>query len=105
VAIKLCEFVNQGHADSSVNFPQIALTTKAGGGREHRLLNVHRNVPGVLREINNVLSEYNIAAQVLGTRGPIGYLIADIDTHVATEVRDKVQALPSSIRTRVIDPE
>jgi hypothetical protein len=28
------------------------------------LLNIHRNVPGVLRGINTVLADYNVSAQV-----------------------------------------
>merc|ERR1712083_193086 len=70
----------------------------------HRLINVHRNVPGVLRSINNVLCDYNVAAQILSTKGSIGYLIVDIDANkqLSVVVKEKLDQLEASIKTRVI---
>ena len=47
----------------------------------HRILNVHRNVPGVLRDINKIVSDWNanIQSQVLATDSNIGYLVMDLD--------------------------
>jgi D-3-phosphoglycerate dehydrogenase len=71
---------------------------------KHRILNVHRNVPGVLRDINRIVSEKgaNIAAQVLATEGDIGYLVMDLDQDVSRDVKNAVAALPTSIRTRIL---
>eukprot|EP00474_Spongospora_subterranea_P001249 CRZ01707.1 hypothetical protein [Spongospora subterranea] len=99
VAEKLIDYVESGSSVTAVNFPHIALPCEYS---KTRILNVHHNVPGVLREINNVLSDYNISAQVLGTHGKIGYMICQIDSEIAQEVYSKIAALPNSIRTRII---
>ena len=54
----------------------------------HRILNVHRNVPGVLRDINHIVSDRNanIRSQVLATDPNIGYLIMDLDQDVSDDV-------------------
>ena len=72
-------FLSQGATTGAVNFPQIELPPTRN---THRLINVHRNVPGVLRDINRVVSELdaNIHAQILSTNEDIGYLIADPTT-------------------------
>lgn len=67
-------------------------------------MNVHRNVPGVLRQINEILSDYNVAAQILSTKGDIGYLIVDLDaqTKLSVVVKEKLDMLEASIKSRVI---
>ena len=61
----------------SVNLPGLALAQASGS---HRLILVHRNVPGVLATINAVFAEHkaNVEAQLLGTRGEVGYVVTDI---------------------------
>ena len=70
----------------------------------HRLLNVHRNVPGVLSSINKIVSEAqaNIESQILATTPAIGYLVMDLNREVSREVRLQMSALATSIRTRVL---
>jgi D-3-phosphoglycerate dehydrogenase / 2-oxoglutarate reductase len=65
---------------------------------------VHRNVPGVLRDINKIVSDLNanIQSQVLATDPTIGYLIMDIDKDVSHDVRDAIAALDTNIRTRIL---
>jgi D-3-phosphoglycerate dehydrogenase len=100
VATSLIRFTRAGATTGSVNFPQVELAPSPG---THRVLNVHRNVPGVLRDINRIVSELdaNIHAQVLSTDAHIGYLVMDIGKDVAEEVSARVAALPTDIRTRV----
>jgi len=71
---------------------------------KHRIVNVHRNVPGVLRDINRIVSERNanIHSQLLSTDAAVGYLIMDLDHDVASEVARDIGALETNIRTRVI---
>jgi D-3-phosphoglycerate dehydrogenase len=71
---------------------------------KHRILNVHRNVPGVLRDINRLVSDRgaNIAAQVLATDPDIGYLVMDLDQDVSNDVKNAVAALETNIRTRIL---
>ena len=69
-----------------------------------RILNVHRNVPGVLRDINRIVSDAdaNIRSQALATDPNIGYLVMDIDRDVSTEVYEGIAGLETSIRTRIV---
>jgi D-3-phosphoglycerate dehydrogenase len=101
VSTSLNKFVNTGSSTGSVNFPQIELAQTKG---KHRILNVHRNVPGVLRDINRIVSELNanIHAQILSTDTNIGYLIMDLDQDVAGDVRKAIAALETNIKTRIL---
>ena len=70
----------------------------------HRIRNVHRNVPGVLRDVNKIVSDLNanIRTQVLATDPNIGYLIMDLDQDVSNEVNKAIGMLDTSIRTRIL---
>jgi len=63
---------------------------------------VHKNIPGVLKNINNILGEFNVLAQQLRTLSEIGYLIVDVDKEASAEVRQAIAGLSSSIKTRVL---
>jgi D-3-phosphoglycerate dehydrogenase len=101
VGYKLAKFVTTGATTGAVNFPEVELRPQKGG---HRILNVHRNVPGVLRDVNRIVSDLNanIDSQVLATDPDIGYLIMDMHADVSAEVSRAIGALETSIRTRVL---
>lgn len=101
VADKLVKYSDNGTTTTSVNFPEVALPAHPG---KHRLLHIHRNVPGVLSELNRVLStqHINIAAQYLQTRGDIGYVVTDINTHYPEGALKAVALVPGTIKTRVL---
>lgn len=101
VAEKLVRYSDNGTSTSSVNFPEVALPAQAG---KHRLLHVHRNVPGVLSEINRVFSDgqVNIAAQYLQTRGGIGYVVTDIDAASSERALQQLSRIPGTLRSRVL---
>jgi D-3-phosphoglycerate dehydrogenase len=101
VAASLIKYVNGGITTASVNFPHVDSAPTPG---KHRILNVHKNVPGVLRDINRIVSDKgaNIAAQVLATDPDIGYLVMDLDQDVSHEVKNAVGALETSIKTRIL---
>jgi D-3-phosphoglycerate dehydrogenase len=101
VATALVKFVNTGATAGSVNFPHVEPPPLRD---RHRLLNVHRNVPGVLSSINRIVSDAhaNIESQILATTPSIGYLVMDINREVSSEVRQQLSALDTSIRTRVL---
>ncbi len=100
VATSLLKFVNTGATTGAVNFPQVELPPPPG---THRILNVHRNVPGVLRDINQIVSDLNanIHAQMLSTDPSIGYLIMDLDQDVSRQVCEAIAALKTDLRTRI----
>ncbi|MDB4953305.1 MAG: D-3-phosphoglycerate dehydrogenase [Myxococcales bacterium] len=101
VSAALMKFVNQGATTGAVNFPLVELPITRG---THRVLNIHRNVPGVLRDINKIVSDLqaNIRAQVLATDPDIGYLIMDLDQDVSRDVKAAIGSLPTSIKTRIL---
>ena len=101
VAEKMVKYSDNGTSTSSVNFPEVALPAHPS---KHRLLHVHRNVPGVLSDINKVFSErhINIAAQYLQTRGDVGYVVIDIDAEHSDLALAKLAEVPGTLRSRVL---
>ncbi|MEL6538217.1 MAG: phosphoglycerate dehydrogenase, partial [Bacteroidota bacterium] len=78
VPAQIISYINTGSTAQSVNFPQLQLPQQ---GAAHRLLHIHHNTPGILAQINSVLSEHNanITGQYLKTNETIGYVIIDVD--------------------------
>ena len=101
VAEKLVRYSDTGATTSSVNFPAVALPTHAG---KHRILHIHRNVPGVLSQINTIFSDnqINIAAQFLQTNAKIGYVVIDVDAASSDLAQRKLGEVPGTLRSRVL---
>jgi D-3-phosphoglycerate dehydrogenase len=101
VATSLIKFLNAGATTGAVNFPAVEHDQAPN---TQRILNVHRNVPGVLRDVTRIVSERqaNIHSQMLSTHADIGYLIMDLDGHVAHDVYQDIAALETNIRTRIL---
>jgi D-3-phosphoglycerate dehydrogenase len=101
VPAALIRFVTSGSTSGAVNFPQIEL---APASDAYRILNVHKNVPGVLTEINGIVSNLgaNIKAQALSTDPKIGYLVLDTDRALSREVKSAIENLKTSIKTRIL---
>jgi D-3-phosphoglycerate dehydrogenase / 2-oxoglutarate reductase len=101
VGAKLADFVTEGATSLSVNLPQLTLPPTTGS---HRVAHIHSNVPGVMAEINSVLAAHgvNVEAQVLGTRGDLGYALTDIGIDYPDEVVDQLRAMSPTFRLRVL---
>jgi D-3-phosphoglycerate dehydrogenase len=101
VSTALTRFAHSGATVGSVNFPPVELARTPG---TWRLINVHQNVPGVLRDLNRIVSdrEANIHAQVLSTNAAIGYLIMDLDSNVAAQVVEDMRRLSTTISARTV---
>jgi D-3-phosphoglycerate dehydrogenase len=101
VAEKLVRYSDTGTTTGSVNFPEVALPAHPG---QHRLLHIHRNMPGVLSALNQVFSDHhiNIAAQYLQTREQIGYVVTDIERDYPPEALAQVARVPGTVRMRVL---
>jgi len=103
VAAKLVRYSDNGSTLSAVNFPEVTLPEHAGS---HRILHIHRNVPGVLSKINEVFSAHqlNIDGQFLRTDPKLGYVVTDIsaDQAQAAELRSELAAIDGTVRTRVL---
>jgi D-3-phosphoglycerate dehydrogenase len=101
VAHALIEFADTGSTTGAVNFPEVDLPLLPNS---HRVLNIHRNVPGVLRDINMIVAEMgaNVRAQSLSTRGEVGYLIMDVDPNLSGQVKRDIERLETNIKTRLL---
>ncbi|AVS63078.1 phosphoglycerate dehydrogenase [Paracidovorax avenae] len=101
VAEKLVKYSDNGTSITSVNFPEVALPAHPG---KHRILHIHRNVPGVLSAINQVFADnhINIAAQYLQTNEKVGYVVIDIDAQSSELAQDRLASVPGTIRSRVL---
>ncbi|MFT3929411.1 MAG: phosphoglycerate dehydrogenase [Spongiibacteraceae bacterium] len=101
VAEKLVRYSDTGTTTTSVNFPEVALPSHPG---KHRLLHVHRNVPGVMMAINKVFSEnnINISGQYLQTVEDVGYVVIDVDHDTSEMALEKLRQVEGTIRTRVL---
>lgn len=102
VAGKLIAYSDLGRTMTSVNFPEISLAPTAG--KAHRLLHVHKNVPGILSAINAAQAESkaNILGQHLKTTAEIGYVVMDVDTAHSPELLARVSAIPGTLRCRIL---
>jgi len=101
VASTLLKLINSGSTHGSVNFPEVDL---AQIENSHRILVVHKNVPGVMSEINSVLaaSGANVCQQFLSTKGEVGYVIVDLNTEASAEVKEKLSKLVTCLKVRVL---
>jgi D-3-phosphoglycerate dehydrogenase len=101
VAEKLIRYSDNGTTTSSVNFPEVALPTH---DNMHRLLHVHKNVPGVLTAINQIFSQnnINICGQYLQTNENVGYVVVDVDSAYSELALQQLKEIPGTIRCRIL---
>jgi len=103
VARKLIDYSDSGATLGAVNFPQVQLPKHPNGTR---YMHVHRNVPGMLRRINNVFGDrdLNVTGQFLQTDGDIGYVVVDAEINgVEPEtVLDALRGIDGTLRARLI---
>lgn len=101
VAESFRRYLKIGSSSGAVNFPNVDLPVKQGTSR---LLNVHKNEPGVLGEINGLISKAgaNIEGQYLSTDEKIGYLVMDVHSSQAQALAADINKLSRSIRTRLV---
>ena len=98
---KIMGYINSGSTVDAVNFPNIRLPKQDNA---HRFLHIHKNVPGVMAEINNVLASYglNISGQYLSTDNEVGYVITDINNSYDEKVIDALKGIRHTIKFRIL---
>ena len=103
VARKLVDYHVTGSTMGAVNFPEVQLHLRPTGAR---FSHVHRNVPGMLRRLNEVFlqRDVNIAAQYLETHGELGYVVLDADLagQDSSELLQQIHALDGTIGARLV---
>ena len=101
VSEKLVRYSDNGSSFTSVNFPEVTLPAHPDN---HRLLHIHKNVPGVLTEINSIFSEtgINISSQYLQTNEEVGYVVIDIHEQYSELALQRLNQVAGTIRSRVL---
>ncbi|MCC5883312.1 MAG: phosphoglycerate dehydrogenase [Halomonas sp.] len=104
VSEKLITYSDNGTTVTAVNFPEVALPAHPD---KHRVLHIHDNVPGVLSEINRVLSEsgINISGQYLQTNEKVGYVVIDVDKAYGPQALEALRKVEHTLRVRVLYSE
>lgn len=106
VSTALIRYLNYGSTLSAVNFPEVDLRAiTAEQGDNVRVCHVHNNIPGVLRQVNEVLSPYNVEKQYSDSKGDIAYLmadIADVSPSDVNKLRDLISKTNANILTRLL---
>jgi D-3-phosphoglycerate dehydrogenase len=101
VTSKLLNYLEKGSTTGSHSVPPLSLPMQA---QTHRILHIHKNVPGVLGEINSKLSSHNIniLGQYLKTNDAIGYVVLDVDTALSKEAFALLKEVKSTIKARML---
>ncbi len=101
VSNKLLSYLEKGITLGSHTVPDLSLPPQEGA---HRILHIHKNVPGVLSQINSQLSKYNIniVAQYLKTNEHIGYVVVDVDKQLSRQATELLKAVPNTIKVRLL---
>ena len=101
VTTKLLRYLELGTSEGSHTVPALSLPPQDG---THRILHIHRNIPGVLGEINSRLSErdINILGQYLRTKNEIGYVILDVDRELSGEALAILKSVGGTLKTRLV---
>ena len=99
VSTKLFNYLEKGISNGSLTVPALSLPPQEG---THRILHIHKNVPGVLSEINTTLSHHkiNIVGQYLKTNDMIGYVVLDVDKSLSKEAIDLLRQVKQTIKVR-----
>ncbi len=101
VSNKLFNYLEKGISTASHTIPALALPPQEG---THRILHIHNNVPGVLSQINTLLSKnkINILAQYLKTNDDIGYVVLDVDKHLSKNALELLKGIDETIKARLL---
>ena len=106
VAHALVGYVNDGVTVGCCNMPEVQLRGLSADDMDHvRVIFIHKNVPGVLRQVNEILGDHNVEKQMSDSRGEVAYAMADVKDVNKIQIRelyDGLEALKSRVRTRVL---
>jgi D-3-phosphoglycerate dehydrogenase len=98
---RIVEYINTGNSFDSVNLPAIRVAEQK---KAHRFLHIHKNVSGVMAQVNRILADFdiNVVGQYLKTDEEVGYLITDIDKEYDKEVIDALRDIKETIKFRLL---
>ncbi len=100
-AEELLEFIENGNIANSVNYPNCSLGPCVSAGR---IAIIHRNVKNTISKYTAVCGDagINISDMTDKSRGEYAYCLIDLDSPVTDELVEKLSAVESVMRVRVI---
>ncbi len=101
VSTKLLGYLEKGSTYGSHTVPELNLPLLE---KAHRILHIHRNVPGVLSEINTTLANanVNILGQYLATNEHIGYVVLDVDKEISKHALTLLKHVKETLKLRLL---
>lgn len=101
VTERLVHYAKRGTSLASVNFPELQLPALTDA---HRVIHIHRNVPGILANLNQLFASHkiNIEGQYLKTNDQIGVVITDVRELYNHDMLKDLEQIPETIKVRVI---
>ncbi|RZL29331.1 MAG: phosphoserine phosphatase [Pedobacter sp.] len=98
---RVIDFMNKGATYLSTNFPNLQLPAI---DKSHRLIHIHKNVPGIMAQINTIFAKHNIniVGQFLMTNQNIGYAITDINAEYDKQLFKSLKKIENTIKFRVL---
>jgi len=100
-ATKIINYLDKGNSVGSHSIPALNLPMQK---ETHRILHIHKNVPGVLSAINSALSSasINIVGQYLKTNEQVGYVVVDVHASGSDFALEQMKKISGTIRTRIL---
>lgn len=101
ISKRVADFINRGDTYLSANFPNLQLPKVANA---HRLIHIHKNVPGIMAQINQIFANHkiNIVSQFLMTNSQIGYAITDVNNQYDKQVLKELKEISDTIKFRIL---
>lgn len=101
VSNKLYQYLETGITIGSHTLPPLNVPAVEGS---HRLLHIHKNIPGVLSAINAELSNngINILGQYLKTNDEVGYVVLDLDQKLSKKAADILKKVKGTMKVRLL---
>jgi D-3-phosphoglycerate dehydrogenase len=98
---RVIDFMNEGKTHMSCNFPELQPPRV---NNAHRLIHIHKNVPGILVQINNIFAKHNIniVGEFLVTNEHIGYVITDVNKGYDQQILTELKKIDETIKFRLL---
>ncbi|EHQ26786.1 HAD-IB family phosphatase [Mucilaginibacter paludis] len=98
---RVIDFMNEGKTHMSCNFPELQPPRV---NNAHRLIHIHKNVPGILAQINEVFAKHNIniVGEFLVTNAQIGYVITDVNKGYDQQILTELKKIEHTIKFRLL---
>ena len=96
------DFLENGNIRHSVNFPDVVVPRAS----DYRLVVANANVPNMLGQISETLGHagLNILDMVNMSRADLAYTLADLDSAIGDDVRQRIASIPGVLKARVVPP-